>query len=153
MSKEIAEFAKEYVEDVSGFLEISPKVSVLYEEDVCFVDIEGDDLSFLIGYRGTSLSGLQQMLGLALYKKFGEWQNLVVDVNGYRRAKKEKIEEMTKGFIDRVRFFTEEVELPPMPAFERKQVHEFVGSYDDVVSYSVGEGYDRHVVIKPEEQE
>ncbi len=151
MSKEIAEFAKKYAEDVSEFLEISPKISVLYEEDACFVDIDGDDLSFLIGYRGTSLSGLQQMLGLALFKKFGEWQNLVVDVNGYRRAKREKIEDMAKGFIERERFFTKEEELPPMPAYERKLVHEFVGSYDDVVSYSVGEGYSRHVIIKPAE--
>ncbi len=151
MSKEIAEFAKKYTEDVSEFLEISPKISVLYENDACYVDIEGDDLSFLIGYRGTSLSGLQQVLGLALFKKFGAWQNLVVDVNGYGRAKREKIEDMTKGFIDRVRFFTKEVEMPPMPAYERKLVHEFVGSYDDVVSYSVGEGYSRYVVIKPAE--
>lgn len=147
-SNKLIEFTKNFVNTMNGFMEIDPDITISVEDDICYVDVDGDDLSFLIGYRGDSLSGYQQILAMALYKEFGEWQNLVVDINGYSRAKKERLEDMAKGFIDRVRFFSKEVDLPPMQPFDRKQVHEFVSEYDDVESYSVGEGYGRHIVLK-----
>ncbi len=147
--EEKSEFIEHYISDVLGYFGVKPTVSVSVNEEAYNVNIEGDSLNFLIGYRGDSLDGLQQFLNLSMFAKFSEWSNAVVDINGYRAAKKEKIEEMTKGFIDRVRFFSEEVAMPPMQAYERKQVHEFVSTYADVESVSVGEGYNRHVVLKP----
>lgn len=144
----IIDLTKNFVSNMNGFLDIDPDITISVEDEVCYVDIDGEDLSFLIGYRGDSLSGYQQILAMALYKEFGEWKNLLVDINGYRRAKKERLENMAKGFIDRVRFFSKEVNMPPMQPFERKQIHEFVSAYDDVESYSVGEGFGRHIVLK-----
>ena len=56
---------------------------------------------------------------------------------------------MAKSYIDRVRFFQKDVELPPMDPWERRQIHMFVSEYDDVVSESVGEGHERRVTLKP----
>lgn len=149
MNEKIQTFIKNYIDEVLNHLKISPEINLDFVEDTYLLDIFGDNLNFLIGYRGTSLDGLQHMLNLALFNEFSEWQNVLVDINDYRRAKKEKLEDMTKSFIDRARFFSEEVEMSPMSSFERKQIHEFVSTYDDVESFSVGEGYSRHVVLKP----
>jgi spoIIIJ-associated protein len=144
-------FIEDYISTVIKHMDVKPSVEVTSLEEGYVAKITGDDLNFLIGYRGDSLEGLQHMLNMAAFSKFGEWQDIMVDINGYRDSRKEKIEEMAKSFIDRARFFSKEVDLPPMSSFERKQVHEFVGEYDDVTSFSMGEGQYRHVVIKPAE--
>lgn len=149
MNEKVIKFAEKYIKDVNKHFDISPKVDVSFEDDRYYVDIDGDNLNFLIGFRGDSLDGFQHFLGLALYREFGEWNNLEVDINGYRQVKREKIEDLAKSFIDRVRFFAKEVDMPSMPPYERKIVHEFISSYDDIDSYSVGERFTRHVVLKP----
>jgi spoIIIJ-associated protein len=147
--EKVIEHTNKFIKEVLGYMNVSPDVEVVRDEENYIVKIVGEDLNFLIGYRGTSLNGLQHLLSLSAYKSFGEWYSYLVDINDYRKARKEKLEEMAKSLIDRVRFFSKEVPLPPMTAFERKQIHEFVSEYDDVESFSVGEGSDRHVVLKP----
>ncbi len=146
-------FIEQYINKVARSLGIKPIIDVTAtkanDDEVLNVAITGDNLSFLIGYRGTSLDGLQHLLSLAVFKEFDKWPILVVDVNDYRSKKKEGLEELAKSFIDRVRFFKTEVEMSPMSSYDRKQIHEFVAGYDDVTSFSVGEGADRRVVIKP----
>lgn len=144
---------KSRLADIFGFMHISPKVTVDEVEDAIRVFIEGDRLSFLIGYRGESLDALQTILALSLSKDLGEWSRVLVDINGYREQRIEKIEDITRGFIDRVRFFSKEVALPPMNSFERYRVHTFVSEYDDITSESIGEKRDRHVILKPVQKE
>lgn len=153
---------KQTTEDILKHMDVKADILVteetVGEETVLNVAIEGDDLSFLIGYRGESLDGLQTVLSLILNKQslrsgelrqLGTWQRVAVDINGYRKQRQDKIEEITKGYIDRVRFLTKEIEMPPMTAAERRYVHMFVSAYTDVVSESVGEGASRRVVLKP----
>jgi len=129
-------------------MEIDPVIEVEEKEGIYNVDIQGEDLSFLIGYRGESLNALQTLLGLMLFKELGNWSYIVVDINGYRDKRKDKIEEITRNYIDKARFFGGEVKMPPMSAFERRQVHVYVSDYPDIESESEGEGRDRRVVLK-----
>lgn len=149
MTKEHIKFIENYLGVVTKALRVKPTVTVENAETILNVVINGENLNFLIGRGGESLSALQHLMGIALMNKFGEWVPVVVDINDYRTKRKEKTEEIAKSYIDRVRFFNKEVALPAMSSFERKQVHEFVSGYDDVESFSVGEGRDRHVVLKP----
>ena len=106
----------------------------------------------MIGYRGESLDALQTLVGLILFKQTGDWSRVLVDINDYRKGKQDKIEQITKSYIDKVRFFGKEVEMSPMSPTERRQVHVFVSAYDDIISESVGEGSSRRVVLKPKNQ-
>lgn len=139
---------KEKLDKILGFLSIKPKVTVEEEKDSYKIIIEGDNLNFLIGYRGESLNALQSILSMMLFKELGNWIHLVVDINGYRNARQDKIEQITKNFIDRVRFFNNDVPMPSMNPYERRLVHLLVSEYPDVESESAGEGRDRHVVLR-----
>src|SRR3989344_1991505 len=144
------EIIKVNVDRMMGFMGVSPDISISdSEEDTISVAVEGQNLNFLIGYRGESLDALQTILGLITFKETGEWVHVLVDINGYRKQKQEKIEQITKGYIDKVRFFGKEVEMSPMNAYERRQVHTFISEYDDIISESTGEGPARRVVLKP----
>jgi spoIIIJ-associated protein len=143
------EKVKSYLNEILNFIDIRPKVSISPMDDAIDVSIEGNDLNFLIGYRGESLEGLQHLLSLMLFKETGEWTRVSVDINGYREQKQDRIEQITKTYIDKVRFFGKEVEMNPMSSSERRQVHTFVSTYDDITSESTGEGSNRRVVLKP----
>ena len=144
---------EELTNEVLQKIGVSAKISVLADEDKCFkIDISGDDLGALIGFHGEGLSGLQLFLNLAVHKKIGEWRRVLVDVGGYRREREQNIYELAQRTADRVRFLQTPVTLNPMPSFERRLVHLAFSGDDTIETESVGEGWERRVVIKPSQQ-
>lgn len=116
-----------------------------------YVEITGGDLSFLIGYRGQSLDALNDLLRQMVFKQVNEWPNLMLDINGYNKQRIDRLHNLAKRFVDRVRFFQTEVELPVLNAWERKQIHTYITDYDDVESESKGEGKLRKMYLRPKQ--
>jgi len=132
---------------------IKPNLTVEESEDNVFsIIIDGDDLNFLIGFRGQSLDALQNILKLIVFRQTQQQPILNLDINQYRSRKTEKLQDLTKGFVDKVRFFQKDIELPRMNPWERREVHMLISEYDDVFSESTGEGEDRRVVLKLKKQ-
>lgn len=147
---------KDILEKIFEYLGIDPKFTIDdSDEEHLFVKIWDGDLSFLIGYRGRCLKALKHYLGLALNRNLAdeEWVRVTVDIEGYLDRRREKIEEITRNHIDKVRFFGHEVPMPPMDASERFMVHTYVNEYPDIETESEGSGFKRHVVLKPVNQE
>lgn len=145
----IKETIQDLLTNIFGFLKIHPEYEVIDKEDNIFeIKISGNNLNFLIGHRGQSLDALQSILHLSVLRQQGQHVTIVIDINGYKDQRTEKLQNMTKSYIDRVRFFQKDVELPPMDPWERRQIHMFVSEYEDVISESVGEGRERRVTLK-----
>lgn len=142
------QFIQEYMEKVLSFLKVNVSCSIEQQDEGYVVDITGDRLNFLIGKQGLTLNSLQYLLTLSLFTKTQEWVDIVVDINDYRKIKKEKLENLAKKLIDEARFSEEPVTFPLMTAFERKQVHEFIAQYDDITSHSEGEGEERRLIVE-----
>ena len=122
------------------------------EEDSFRVNIScEDDSGMLIGYHGQSLDAFQKLLSLFCYKSTGEWQHILVDVEGYRAEREDTLKELAENAANRARFLGESVALSPMNSYERRIVHTAVGELEGVRTESTGEGRDRRVVIYPEE--
>ncbi|KKS31299.1 hypothetical protein A2380_03045 [candidate division WWE3 bacterium RIFOXYB1_FULL_43_24] len=146
----IVEVIKNTLDNIFGFMKINPNYEINGKDDGIFeVKIQGNNLNFLIGHQGQSLDALQSILHLTVLRQTGEQVTVLIDINGYKDQRAEKIQNMAKSYIDRVRFFQKDVELPPMDPWERRQIHMFVAEYDDVISESSGEGRDRRVTLKP----
>lgn len=141
---------EKHLDTMLGFIDVSPNVVIKKDDDAFRIDIEGDDLNFLIGYRGESLDALQYILSHAVFKEKEEWIPITLDINGYRQAKLDKLEEMVRSFVDRARFHQKEVKLPPLTPYERRHVHMLIGDYIDVKSESRGDGRDRRLFVIPE---
>ena len=146
MSKDILQ---EKLAKIFEFIDINPEIKIDQEEEAFKINIKGDDLSFLIGYRGESLEALQYIIGHSLYKETNNWAPVTIDINGYRQQKLDKLDEMIKSYVDRVRFHQKEIRLPPLNAYERRHVHMLISEYIDVESESQGEGKDRRLYLKP----
>ena len=140
---------KKHLDTILGFIDISPDFSVKKDGEAFRIDIEGDDLNFLIGYRGESLDAFQYILSHAVFKEKEEWIPITLDINGYRQGKLDKLEEMVKGFVDRARFHQKEIKLPVLTPYERRHVHMLIADYIDVGSESRGDGRDRRLFVIP----
>lgn len=143
---------EKHLNKIFEFIDISPEATVSGDGDAYRIEVAGDDLNFLIGYRGESLDALQYILSHAVYKELDNWVPITLDINGYRQAKLDKLEDMVKGFIDRVRFHQKEIRLPPLTPYERRHIHMLIGDYIDVESESRGEGRDRRLFLMPADQ-
>lgn len=147
---DIQNILKTNLAKIYEFIGIDPDTEIeKKDEDNYYITISGDDLNFLIGFRGQSLDGLQNILRLMVYRQAQTQIILTIDINDYKDRKSEKLQDMARSYIDKVRFFQKEVELPRMNPWERREIHVLVSEYDDIYSESTGEGNDRRIVLKP----
>ncbi len=79
---------------------------------------------------------------------FSNIPQILVDVNGFQQKRIENIHAIAHMMAERARYFKSSVEVDPMPAFERRIVHEFLSEANDLKTESTGDGMSRRVVIK-----
>jgi spoIIIJ-associated protein len=72
-----------------------------------------------------------------------------LDVNDYKKKKKEYLREIAISAADEVALTKEEKQLSPMSAFERRIIHTELASRPEVETESIGQEPERKVIIKP----
>lgn len=142
--------AKKTTEKILKLLDVEAAVEVEAQEDLIRVNIEGEDLGLLIGYRGENIESFQLVLGIILNKnlELENWRPVLVDVGGWRKQREETLRVLVSKEVERISDSEPSVELPPMPPAQRRLVHILVGEHDGLTSESSGEGANRHVVIR-----
>lgn len=114
------------------------------------LDISGDDLGLLIGWRGETLRALQTVLNLMLGEdEDGEGRRVVLDVERYRARREDQVRELAVRLASRVKRSGERYALDPMHAYERRVVHMTLAEDDGVRTESSGREPARRVVIHP----
>lgn len=114
------------------------------------LDISGDDLGLLIGWRGETLRALQTVLNLMLGEdEEGEGRRVVLDVERYRARREDQVRELALRLASRVKRSGERYALDPMHAYERRVVHMTLAEDESVRTESSGREPSRRVVIHP----
>ena len=120
------------------------------DEDTVQLTVNGADLGFLIGPKGSTLSALQDVTRTVVQRKTGGRNGrIVVDVAGYRRKRQQALERFVKEVAAEVKEAGAATALEPMGPADRKVVHDTVNEIDGVSTTSEGEEPNRRVVIQP----
>lgn len=112
----------------------------------------------VIGRHGETIRAVQKILEVILYKKFNEPVSLLVNVNDYREKQKERLDALASENAQKTIDSKEPQYIRGLSSFERRMVHEYItANYPDLVTYSVGDGRDRRLVVdlkgnEPEKQ-
>ena len=72
----------------------------------------------------------------------------MLDVAGWRKQKMEELKSMAEQLGKQVLESGKELELEPMSSWQRRVVHMVIQEMGGLSSESMGEGRDRHIVIK-----
>lgn len=119
------------------------------DEGELILDVTAPDLAVLIGRHGRTLEALQTMVSLLVSRRLGFRYPVVVDVEGYRSRRHEKVSSMARSAATRAVQQGRSVNLPPMTASERRLVHIALREDDRVETHSEGVDPERRVVITP----
>ncbi len=119
------------------------------DEAEIILDVVGDDLGVLIGRHGKTLDGIQTLVGAMTNRKIGFRYPVVVDVEGYRQRRREKVEQIARRAADKAVRNGQSASLRPMTSYERRVVHMSLREDPRVTTASDGDEPFRHVVISP----
>lgn len=146
------QYAKKFTEDLVSFFGLNTDVSVSSSDDeVVEVSIPSTSLNgFLIGQRGENMRSLQFLVSTALKNNGYAFTRVNVDVADYKRQRADRLREKAEDWMKKVQGSGEPMELRTMNAADRRVVHKLAAEYG-LVSESVGEGRDRHIVLKTSE--
>lgn len=120
------------------------------DPNTLYAKLKTTDDNLLIGYHGATLTSLQHIINIMLFKDFteeGDGPKVIIDVGDYKEDRKKKVLEVADNAIEKARTLQKTIALYPMSSFERKLVHEKVAETEDLVSTSEGEGVNRRVII------
>lgn len=117
------------------------------DEAAIYLNLVGDDLGVLIGRHGETLSSMQYLVRLMVNQKLHRWTNIVVDVDGYKDRRAEKLAQMALRMAEQVVETGKSVALEPMPANERRLIHIALRNHPQVHTESVGEDTRRKIQI------
>lgn len=137
------------LENILGLLAMEGSFETVEGPDEVAVTIETPDAGRLIGNRGEALDALQLLINQIANRDSETYKRVVVDVGGWRKNKEGELENKARRWAQEVKEFGRVLELDPMPAWQRRIVHLIVEEIEGVTSESIGEGKDRHLVIKP----
>ena len=117
------------------------------DEAAIYLNLIGDDLGDLIGRHGETLSSMQYLVRLMVNQKVHRWTNIVVDVEGYKDRRSEKLAQMALRMAAQVVETGRPVALEPMPANERRLIHIALRNHPQVYTESIGEDTRRKIQI------
>jgi spoIIIJ-associated protein len=123
-----------------------------YDEKLLWVDVEGKDLSILIGRRSETLNALQYIASLIINKQLGRMVPFMIDVQGYRNRRTQQIRQLALRMAEQCVKSGRRQLLEPMSAHERRIVHLTLRDHKKVYTESVGEGESRKVTILPKKE-
>lgn len=145
--EESVEFARKLVEDIVSFFGENIAVEARVEDDMITLAVESSDLnSILIGRNAETLRSLQYIVMTALHNKGAALTHVIVDVANYKKQREEKIAEKARDWIEEVRR-SGDSHVAHINAADRRIVHRVAAEYNDIRTYSEGEGRNRYIVI------
>ena len=144
------QYAKKYLEDLLSFFGLNTDVYATTEDnEVIELNVPSTQLNgFLIGQHGDTMRAVQFMISSALKNNGYEVTRVNVDIADYKKQRANQLSEKAAVWMEIVKSTGQPMELNPMNGADRRTVHKLAGEYG-IETESVGEGRDRHIVLKP----
>ena len=134
------------LEKILELLGVGYEVESREDQETIYLSIKSDQAALLIGYHGNTINSLQLLMG-AIARRHD--LRVVVDVDNWRVKREEQLTSLARGVAQRVREQGREEPLYNLTANERRVVHLALTEEPGVATESVGEGRERHLVVKP----
>ena len=146
------EIATRFLSGLVEVIGIPAEVEEQVVDGVQYLDVvatdDPDAMGLLIGRHGQTLEALQELTRAAVQRRTAERCRLVVDVEDYRKRRREQLVQNAQAAAEKARSSGKRQTLEPMNPYERKIVHDAVAEVGGVESSSEGEEPKRRVVIR-----
>lgn len=145
--KDVVNFMKKYMLAYFNNINMHAEVEVIENGGFYHVNLDGDNNAILIGKNGQTLQSMNTVLKAATSSEFKKRVGVLIDINGYKEEKYEKVCSLSKRVAKTVQRTKTDATLDPMPADERKAVHNCLTNMKNISTVSEGEGNQRRLKI------
>ncbi len=142
--KNINEFLNNWIKVIPGK---NIKYDIKHDDVHVSINIDGEDLNYLIGHRGETLNNLQSILSIIASRGAEYKVRVILNICGYKEKREKALEELATKLEKTVVRTRKSITLEPMTAYERKIIHSKLQSSRKVTTSSIGEEPYRKVVI------
>lgn len=145
------ESAKEYLSDILTKMGIIGVTMTSEEnENGAVINIDGENIGFIIGHRGETLDALQYLVGLVANHVDESYYRISINIGNYREKREKTLEILGRKLAFKACKTGMKTSLEPMNPYERRIIHTAVQKVRGATSWSEGENLQRHVVIGPD---
>lgn len=141
-------FAEAYLINAISQFGIEVKTKTELKDDIINITLDTSRNPILIGKNGVTLQALNELVRLATSSKFKKRYRILLDINDYKEAKYDKVVAIAKRLAKDVVRTKQDITLDPMPADERRMVHNALTGMPNIKTESVGEGAHRAICIR-----
>lgn len=147
--EQVLERAKVVLSAIFDRMEIRGSIAACWKDQRVFLDVQSPEGGLLIGHGGRTLEALQYLVNKILNSKPGRGEKVVLDVEGYRRRREEKLRALASRLAAKVKATGEPVTLAPLSPHDRRIIHLTLQEDRGVKTASEGAGFYRRVIITP----
>jgi spoIIIJ-associated protein len=140
---------EELLEEVADGLGLDAEVEVQEEDGVLRGSLRGEDVGLFIGRRGQTIDAVQHLAQRIVFREGPSPVRVVIDADGYRERRAETLRADAEQAAEEALRSGAPVELEPMPAAERRIVHEYLRDRGGVATHSEGDEPERRLVVSP----
>ncbi|MDO4535375.1 MAG: RNA-binding cell elongation regulator Jag/EloR [Clostridium perfringens] len=146
---------KDAVLDAKKFLQailmkMNVKADILINEvnKDLHINITGQNIGTIIGYRGETLDSLQYLVSLVVNKNNeSSYKRVFLDAENYRAKRQETLKLLADRTANKAKRYKKPIRLEPMNSYERRVIHGALQNNNEVKTYSEGEEPFRRVVV------
>ena len=135
---------------VASGLDLTPQ-PVMRHTPYLDIELVGSHAGPSFGRHSFSLDALQYLSNLIVSKRIGPDVRIILDAAQCREKRAESLIQLAMECADQARERQEECELDPLPAHERRLIHNALSGLPGIRTYSEGDDPDRRVIIAPAE--
>lgn len=130
-------------------LNISINSSVTFDQETEYytINLETESTGLVIGYRGETLSSIQQILSHLIKHQTGNWHKIIVNLAGYREQREQTLIQLAENAAKRVLFSGESYTFTNLTPPERRIVHMTLQDNQLLKTESTGQGKNRQLTI------
>ena len=144
---DVIRYAEDYLLNAIDSLGIESSVKTKLDDDIIRITVDSTHNPILIGKNGVTLQALNELVKLATNNYFRRRFRILVDINGYKDNKYYRLERLARKAAKDVQRSKTTYTFDPMPADERRAIHNALTGWRNVKTESIGEGTHRQVQI------
>ena len=144
---DVIKYAEDYILNVIDNLGIESSVNTKLDDDIIRIVIDSTHNPILIGKNGKTLQALNELTKLAVSNHFHKRFRILLDVNGYKDNKYDRLARIARKFAKEVQKTKTTYTFDPMPADERRIIHNACSGMAHIRTESFGDSAKRQVQI------
>lgn len=145
--KMVQDYLDNFIRKILTNMEFNVETVSYIQDGRIYCNINTNNNSILIGKNGIILRAMNLIAKNAVQNEFKRRVEISVDINGYKENRYKKVASMAKRLGKQVMKSKVDVKLDPLPADERKVIHQVISEMSHLKTESKGEGKNRFITI------